>query len=105
MKAVRRLAVFQHRVSSKVDHRSTAKPLHVPGSVSSISLSRGFTSSANIVHSDLPDVVIPGGQIPHLIAGKTAQYLGTVALEDGITGETVTYDQLLDQVRRSTLTL
>ena len=56
-------------------------------------------SSTNIVSSDLPDVVIPSGQITSFIAQKTAQFAGAVAMEDGITGRTYTYDELLDKVR------
>ena len=48
--------------------------------------------------SDLPDVNIPSGQITSFIAQKTLQYGGTVAMEDGITGETMTFHQLLDRV-------
>ena len=59
---------------------------------------RSLVTSSNIVRSDLPDVVIPGGQITSFIADKLGQYRGAVAMEDGITGNTITYDQLLDKV-------
>ena len=66
-------------------------------------LSRSLISSANIVTSDLPDVSIPSGQITSFIAQKTLQYGGTVAMEDGITGETMTFHQLLDRVGENDL--
>ena len=59
---------------------------------------RSLVTSSNIVRSDLPDVVIPGGQITSFIADKLGEYRGAVAMEDGITGNTITYDQLLDKV-------
>jgi len=65
-------------------------------------LQRSLTSSTNIVTSDLPDVAIPAGQVTSFIAQKTAQYAGAVAMEDGITGETLTYDQLSDKVQSLT---
>ena len=59
---------------------------------------RSLVTSNNIVRSDLPDVVIPGGQITSFIADKLGEYRGAVAMEDGITGNNLTYDQLLDKV-------
>ena len=70
----------------------------VPSRLPSLILSKGFTSLDNIVMSNLPDVTIPTGQITTFIAQKTAHYAGTVALEDGVTGEMITYDELMDKV-------
>eukprot|EP00092_Neocalanus_flemingeri_P080749 GFUD01100762.1.p1 GENE.GFUD01100762.1~~GFUD01100762.1.p1 ORF type:complete len:572 (+),score=152.27 GFUD01100762.1:60-1775(+) len=94
MKAFKSLHSLYHRGAGKLNQYKS-----VPKSLSNISLSRGFTSVENIVSSDLADVTIPTGQITPFIAQKTAQYSGTVAMEDAITGESLTYDELLDKVQ------
>ena len=93
MKAFRRLQCSHHTATGKL-----LQTKYGSKSVSSLTLSRSFTSVDNIVSSDLPDVTIPTGQITHFIAQKTVQYAGAVAMEDGITGETLTYDELIDKV-------
>ena len=84
MKAFRSLQFLHRRAADKLIQEQK-----VPKILSSITLSRSFTSVDNIVSSDLPDVTIPTGQITPFIAQKTLQYAGTVAMEDGITGETL----------------
>ena len=84
---------MHHRVAVKLLQKQK-----VSKSLSSFTLSRNFTSADNILNSDLPNVTIPTGQIAPFIAQKTLQYSGAVAMEDGITGETLTYEELIDKV-------
>jgi acyl-CoA synthetase (AMP-forming)/AMP-acid ligase II len=53
-----------------------------------------------IHHSPLPDVAIPGGALTGFVLERSAEMPGAVAFIDAASGQTLTYGQLDEQIRR-----
>src|SRR5579871_5505788 len=53
-----------------------------------------------IIRCEYPDVEIPDVSIPEFVLGHAAERGEKVAIIDGGTGRTLTYAQVVDQVRR-----
>jgi acyl-CoA synthetase (AMP-forming)/AMP-acid ligase II len=54
-----------------------------------------------IIRSDFPDIEIPEVSITEFVLGDAARYGDKPAIIDGASGRTLSYAQLLDQVRRA----
>jgi acyl-CoA synthetase (AMP-forming)/AMP-acid ligase II len=54
-----------------------------------------------VLRSPYPDVAIPAKTLTEVVLGKARSYSDAVALADGLTGRTLTYGALVEQVRRT----
>ncbi len=50
--------------------------------------------------SPYPDITVPNVSLFEMVLGKAAERGDAIAMADGISGRTITYAQLLDQIRR-----
>jgi len=68
------------------------------GPKTQLTISRNFITKEFVLHSDYPEVEVPKSLLTPYILDKIKSFGSKECLEDGVTGETITFDQLLEMV-------